>query len=679
MRNSKLALLALPVITLSFVHCMRTDKNVVPGFDVTNLDTTMSPGNDFYQYACGGWMKKFPLPGEYSRYGSFDKLGEDNQKMVKSLVEELASKPGTEGSLEYKVGTYYALGMDSAAIEQNGLKSIIADIQSIEQISSTTDVVKEIAKLHQIGGNALFNIYAAPDDKNSAVNIAIVTQGGLGLPDRDYYTATDANTANIRTEYQLHISKMFQLTGIDKTTADKRAQAAMFVETEIAKASRTRVQLRDPQANYNKMKLDSLLLIAPDFDWKTYFTAIGISNIADLNVSQPDFFEKTSKMITSIPLDKWKDYLSWSFLNLSAPYLNSAIVNQNFNFYGKVLSGKTVQQPRWKRVVNATNEALGEAVGEMYVKKYFPAKAKERMLALVENLRVAMSERISNLSWMSAATKDKAKEKLAAIKVKIGYPDKWRDYTGLEVKKDAYILNVFRSNTFNFRFSLSKIGKPIDPTEWLMTPQTVNAYYNPTTNEICFPAAILQPPFFNLNADDAVNYGAIGVVIGHEMTHGFDDQGRQYDKVGNLTDWWVTEDAANFKVLADGLANQYSSITVLDSVKANGQLTLGENIADQGGLNIAYAALQKALASHPTTAKIDGFTSDQRFFLAYSTVWASNIRNEEILRRTREDEHSLGKWRVNAALKNITKFYEAFNIKEGDPMYLPVNQRVNIW
>lgn len=679
MRNSRLALLALPVLTLSFVHCMRSDKNAVPGIEVSNLDTTVSPGNDFYQYACGGWMKKFPLPGEYSRYGSFDKLGEDNQKMVKSLVEELASKPGKEGSLEYKVGTFYTLGMDSAAIEKDGLKSIQADIQFIEKISSTTEIVKEVARQHQIGGNALFNLYAAPDDKNSAVNIAIVYQGGLGLPDRDYYTATDANTVKIRTEYQVHISKMFQLAGNDKATADKRAASAMFVETEIAKASRTRVELRDPQRNYNKMKFEELVKIAPEFDWKAYFSSIGVANLNELNVSQPDFLAKVSKMMTSIALDKWKDYLSWSFIHLSSPYLTTAFVDQNFEFYGKILSGKTVQQPRWKRVINATNDALGEAVGEMYVKKYFPAKAKERMLSLVENLRIAMGERISALTWMSDVTKEKAKEKLAAIKVKIGYPDKWRDYNNLEVKKDAYILNVFRSNAFNFNFSISKIGQPIDPTEWLMTPQTVNAYYNPTTNEICFPAAILQPPFFNLNADDAVNYGAIGVVIGHEMTHGFDDQGRQYDKVGNLSDWWLADDAAKFKTLADGLANQYSSITVLDSVKANGKLTLGENIADQGGLNIAYTALQKALKSHPQNGKIDGFTSDQRFFLAYSTVWASNIRNEEILRRTREDEHSLGKWRVNAALKNITKFYEAFNIKEGDPMYLPVDKRVNIW
>lgn len=679
MRNTRLALLALPVLTLTFVQCMRTDKNAVPGIDISNLDTTMSPGNDFYQYACGGWMKKFPLPGEYSRYGSFDKLGEDNQKMVKQLVEELAAKPGAEGSLTYKVGTYFALGMDSAAIEKEGIKPILADMKTIESISSTAEIAKEIARQHQIGGNPLFNIYAAPDEKNSTVNIAIINQGGLGLPDRDYYTATDENTAKIRAEYQLHISKMFQLLGNDKATADKRAEAAMFVETEIAKASRTRVELRDPQRNYNKMKFDSLVLIAPGFDWNGYLKAIGVDNLAEINVCQPDFFQKTSKMISSISLDKWKDYLSWSYLNLSASYLNTAIVNQNFDFYGRVLSGKTVQQPRWKRVINATNEALGEAVGEIYVKKYFPAKAKERMLALVENLRIAMGERISNLSWMSDVTKTKAKEKLAAIKVKIGYPDKWRDYSGLEVKKDAYISNVFRSNAFNFRYSINKIGKPIDPTEWLMTPQTVNAYYNPTTNEICFPAAILQPPFFNLNADDAVNYGAIGVVIGHEMTHGFDDQGRQYDKVGNLSDWWVAEDAAKFKILADGLANQYSSISVLDSVKANGTLTLGENIADQGGLNISYAALQKALQLNPQKEKIDGLTTDQRFFLAYSTVWASNIRNEEILRRTREDEHSLGKWRVNAALKNIAKFYEAFNIKEGDPMYLPENQRVNIW
>jgi putative endopeptidase len=679
MKRRYLVMLALPVLTLTFSDCMRVDKKAAtPGIDLTNLDKTTPPGNDFYQYACGGWMKQHPLPGEFSRYGTFDKLGDDNQSMLRSLVENVAKNPGQEGSLSYKIGTFYSLGMDTLAIEKAGIEPVKSDLQKIEAINSKADFVKEVAYLHSIGAGSLFDFFAVPDDKNSKMNIAALYQGGLGLPDRDYYLSTDENTVKTRKEYVAHISRMLVMAGVSQDIADKKAADVLDIETRLAKISRSRVDLRDPNANYNKITVDELCNIAPVFDWKTYFSVLGVS-FSNINVGQPDFFKQESQLLNEVSLDQWKSYLTWHFLNSASSYLSNAFAQEHFNFYGKTLSGRKKMQPRWKRVIGATDEALGNAVGKLYVERYFPAQSKERMLVLIENLRSAMNDRISNLSWMSDETKAKAKEKLAAIKVKVGYPDKWRDFSGMDIKKDAYVLNVFRSNKFNYQFNLSKIDKPVDPTEWDMTPQTVNAYYNPSGNEICFPAAILQPPFFNVTADDAVNYGAIGVVIGHEMTHGFDDQGRQYDKEGNLQDWWTPEDAKKFTALAEVLAGQYSNITVLDSIKANGHLTLGENIADHGGLNIAYTALQKALKQKPQAKEIDGLTTDQRFFLAYATVWAGNISNQEILRRTRTDPHSLGKWRVNAALRNITQFYKAFDIKEGSPMFLPEKDRVLIW
>jgi putative endopeptidase len=471
---------------------------------------------------------------------------------------------------------------------------------------------------------------------------------------------------------------MFQLAGFDEATAQKAMKAVMDIETRLAKASRSQVELRDPHANYNKMDMATLLKTFPNFPWENYFVTSGLKGVKEVNVGQPDAMKEAIAVINTVPMDEQKLYLKWNLINESANCLSDTIAQQNFDFYGRTMSGQKVMRPRWKRAVGMVGSAMGEALGQMYVQKYFPAAAKERMVTLVKNLQESLGERIKALPWMSEPTKEKALEKLAAFHVKIGYPDKWKDYSSLEIKNDSYWDNYKRACLWDYNDMISKFGKPVDKDEWGMTPQTVNAYYNPTTNEICFPAAILQPPFFDMNADDAANYGAIGVVIGHEMTHGFDDQGRQYDKDGNMKDWWTKEDAEKFKERAQVMVNFFDSIEVAPGVHGNGALTLGENIADHGGLKIAYQALQKAMKLHPLKTE-EGFTPDQRFYLAFARVWAGNIRPEEILRLTKLDPHSLGKWRVDGALPQIDTWYTAFNITPQDPMYIPKDKRVNVW
>jgi putative endopeptidase len=659
---------------------MNKPKLSTMGIDASNLDKSVSPQQDFYQYACGGWMSKNPLTGEFARYGTFDKLAEDNQVMLKSLIEGFTQKKNKSGSIEQKIADFYALGMDSVRIDNEGFNPIKSDLARISALNTPVDIIKEIALQHTMGVDAAFNFSVGVDDKNSKENLAVFYQGGLGLPDRDYYTDVDEKSKKLKKQYVDHIVKMFELVGYESSAAKKSANDAFEIESLLAIASRTKVALRNPEDNYNKISISELSTKYNNILWSEYFLILGTNNVNEMNVAQPEFFVELNKIIKQLPASKWKAYLTWSFLNASAPYLSSDIYTEDFNFYGRTLSGRTEPAPRWKRVINATNASLGDAVGLAFVQKYFPPEAKERMLILVENLRTALAHRIENLTWMSDSTKLKAKEKLDAINVKIGYPDKWRDYSNLTIQKsDPYIVNVFRAKKNNFVYMISKLGKPVDPAEWLMTPQTVNAYYNPTTNEICFPAGILQPPFFSMEADFSVNYGAIGVVIGHEMTHGFDDMGRMYDKNGNLKNWWTQSDIINFNARTKVLVNQFSSIVVLDTVKANGEFTLGENIADQGGLNIAFEAMQIALKTAPDIGVVEGFTAEQRFFLSYANVWAQNIRDEEILRRTRVDEHSLGKWRVNGALPNIPAFIKAFNVKPGDAMYLAPEQRVSIW
>ncbi len=648
------------------------------GIDLTNLDTTAVQGADFYQYACGGWMKKHPLTNEYSRFGSFDMLAENNREQLKGLIVEIAAGQNAQGTIGQKIGDIYKLAMDSVKLNADGVTPIQADLEKIASVKDKSEIVPLMAELAHSGVFPYFSFYVGADIMDSKSNLFQLYQGGISLGEKEYYLDNDDVTVNIRNKYKEHIVKMFQLAGFDEPAAKKKMEAVMDIETRIAKASFSAVEQRNPAANYHKMSLDELKKEIPGIDWDAFLNGIGVKGVTELSVSQVDPIKEVEKIINSLPVENQIAYMQWSLIDRAAGYLSDDLVAQNFDFYGKTLSGKQTNQPRWKRAVSTVNGVLGEAVGQMYVEKYFPAAAKERMVQLVKNLQTALGERIRNLEWMGDSTKIKAIEKLNSFYVKVGYPDKWRDYTGLNIEKDSYWANVKRATEFELDYMLSKAGKPVDRDEWGMTPQTVNAYYNPTTNEICFPAGILQYPFFDMNADDAFNYGAIGVVIGHEMTHGFDDQGRQFDKDGNLKDWWTAEDAKRFEERAQVMVNFFDSIQVLPGLNANGSLTLGENIADHGGLQVSFQAFKNATKDAPLLVK-DGFTPEQRFFLSYAGVWAGNIRDEQIRLQTKSDPHSLGRWRVNGALPQIGAWYDAFGIKEGDPMYLAPEKRVSIW
>lgn len=671
--------LYLPVLALALttVACGGGKKDVT-GIDPANLDTTVMPGTDFYQYACGGWMKAHPLTAEYARFGSFDLLAENNREQLKSLIGELAAKPEAPGSVAQKIGDLYNVAMDSVKLNADGVEPIRGELEKIAAITDVKEMSEIVAEMRRKGFDAYFVLGVGADEKNSAMNIVYAYQSGMSLGEREYYLDNDDHTREIREKYREHVANMFRLAGFTDEEARKDADAVLKVETMLAEAAYDNVKLRDPQANYHKMKVTDLKREVPGIDWDVYLAAAGLGGIEELNVGQPEVLKAVADIWNKLPLNEQKAYLQWKVLDEAGSYLSDAFAAESFDFYGKTLSGQQQIKPRWKRAVGTVNGVLGEAVGQMYVEKYFPAAAKERMTALVANLQSALGERIKNLTWMSEETKAKALEKLSTIYVKVGYPNKWRDYSGLEIKDDSYWGNIMRSNEFDYNYMIADAGKPVDRDRWFMTPQTVNAYYNPTTNEICFPAGILQYPFFDMNADDAFNYGAIGVVIGHEMTHGFDDQGRQYDKEGNLADWWTETDAVNFGAGTQKLVNHFDSIEVLPGLFANGKLTLGENIADHGGLQVAYTAFKEATAGKELPV-IDGFTPEQRFFLAYANVWAGNIRDEQIRVQTKSDPHSLGRWRVNGALPHINAWYEAFGIQEGDPLYLAPEKRAVIW
>ena len=677
MRKRKMfPFLAAGIVALA--SCNTPQKEVVK-INPANMDTTVAAGTDFYEYACGGWIKNNPLKPEYARFGTFDQLLENNQEQLRVLIEELSATPHEAGSVAGKIGALYAMGLDSTKLNADGVAPVKEELAAINALATKSDVSKMVATLHKEGMAPFFALFVGADEKNSAMNIVQLYQAGIGMGDRDYYLLEDEGSAKMRDAYRAYINKLFTLAGSSPEQADAAVDAVMKIEKAIAEISYGREDLRDSQKNYNKLAYEDFKQIESPLDWDVYFESMGLAGLKELDAKQINFYKDMSEALRNTTVDEQKYYLAFNLLSAAAPYLSDDFVDADFEFYGKVMSGKQEQQPRWKRSLNTVNGALGEAVGEMYVEKYFPASSKEKMLTLVGNLQTALSERINGLEWMSDTTKAKAQEKLAAFTVKIGYPDKWRDYSGLEIKDDSYWANVRRSNIFDMAYQLADVDKPVDKSRWHMNPQTVNAYYNPTTNEICFPAAILQPPFFNPDADDAVNYGAIGVVIGHEMTHGFDDQGRNYDKDGNLIDWWTAEDAVRFTERADKLVDQYDQIIVIDTLHANGRFTLGENIADHGGLLVAHQAYLNSLKGKETPAPIDGFTNEQRFFLGYATLWGQNIRPEEIRRRTKIDPHSLGKWRVNAALRNIAPFYAAFDIKEGDPMFMAPVDRVVIW
>jgi putative endopeptidase len=647
--------------------------------DVSSIDALVDPAQDFYHYANNGWLKNNPLPDDESRYGSFDQLGKETSMKVQTLLEELANGKFELGTIEQKIGDFYAMGMDSAKIEEQGLTPLKPEFEKIASISTMEDVQAQIVHFHVYDFNSVFNFFGYIDIKNSGMNIAHLYQGGLGMSDRDYYLNEDERTVEIREAYKKHVIKMMVLSGLTEEDAAKKTESIMKIETRFAQASFTRLENRDPHATYNKKTQEELFKLYPNFDWKNYMTAIGIDYDGEINVWQPKFFEEVNKMMVDIPVADWKDYFYWNLLNNSANYLTKEIQEQSFDFYGRTMRGSQQMRPRWRRVLNTTNGALGDAIGQKFSEKYFPAEAKERMVSLVENLKIAYGQRIDKLEWMSDETKAKAKAKLVSMRVKIGYPDEWRDFTELEVGREAYVLNVLASNKFGREYNNSKIGQPVNKEEWGMSAHTVNAYYSPAMNEICFPAGILQPPFFYLDGDDAINYAAIGAVIGHEMSHGFDDQGRLYDKEGNLTNWWTEEDSERFNARTQVLVDQFNKIVILDDLYANGELSLGENIADLGGLTISYTAFRNAQAANPQEEMIDGYTPDQRFYLSWARVWAQNIREKEMIRRTKEDVHSLGINRVHGPLANIAEFHAAFGVEEGDALYLPEEERASIW
>ena len=652
------------------------------GIHMGDLDQSVRPADDFYEYACGGWMKANPLPAAYSRYGSFDRLAEDNNKRINGILKELQENTYPAGSVEQKLSDLYKLAMDSARREQDGLAPAMPIIKRLETAKTKEQLFAIQLELMPYGNSEIFGAYIGADEKNATQNILNFFQGGLTLGQKDYYLENDEATVKIREAYKKHIVRMFQLFGFKKGAAEKKMKNILKVETALAKVSKSRTELRDPIANYNKMTLKELVAMCPNLQIERQMNAKGIKSqyMQEVVVGQVEFMKAADKLFSTMTAAEYRDVMEWGQIDGSTGYLNDEVRAANFDFYGKVFSGRKEDHPLWRRATSQVQGVMGEALGRIYVKKYFPASSKERMKTLVENLRIALGERIAAQDWMDDSTKVNALLKLNTFYVKIGYPDRWTDLSGLKIDaKKSYYENMKECSRFWNAWRIDHTaGKPVDRDDWHMTPQTVNAYYNPTTNEICFPAGILQVPFFDPTADDAFNYGAIGVVIGHEMTHGFDDQGRQYDKDGNMHDWWKNEDAKNFTERTDKYADFFSKIKVLPDLNANGRLTLGENLADHGGLQVAYTAFLNATKHNPLSV-IDGLTPAQRFFIAYAGVWAGNITEAEIRNRTKSDPHSLGRWRVNGALPHIDAWYDAFGVKEGDKMYLPKSERLPLW
>lgn len=653
-------------------------REPVPAIDLSAMDTSVRPQDDFYRYCNGNWMKNNPLKPAYSRYGSFDILRDSTLERVHLIVDNLAAGQHEVGTNEYRIATLYRQAMDSVKRNKDGAAPLKEDLREIETIADRAAMVQYAAAKDNMGGGTFFGSYVYADPKNSEMNIFHITQTGLALDNRDYYLKQDAKSQEIREAYVAYLNKIAKLAGYDDEAAARIAKNAMKMETELAQICYSKEELRDTHRNYNKMAVKEFTDKYQGFDWTTYLADRQLASLEAWDVEQLDFFKKFDSWFAKADLNEMKDYLLAGTISGAANYLSDDFEQARFDFFGKTLSGTTEMHPRWKRSVGMVSSLLGEALGEVYVKQYFPPEAKERMLKLVKNLQTALGERINMLTWMGDSTKMKAQEKLNSFIVKIGYPDKWKDYSKMEIKGDSYYADIKRAGKWMHDDNMADLGKPVDRERWLMNPQDVNAYYNPTTNEICFPAAILQPPFFNMDADDAVNYGGIGVVIGHEMTHGFDDQGRNFDKDGNMINWWTAEDAQKFETTAQKLADQFSEIYVADGVRANGNMTLGENIADQGGLLVSYLAFRNA-AKGEVMEEIDGFTPDQRFFIGYARLWGQNIRPEEVLRLTQIDVHSLGELRVNQALRNIDAFYEAFNIQPTDKMYLEPEKRVVVW
>ena len=652
------------------------------GLRMENLDKNVKPAEDFYMFATGGWQKLNPLPAAYSRFGSFDQLQEDNNKRINTILGDLQKKKFAEGTTERKLADFYKLAMDSVRRNNEGIAPVKPLLDEMEAARTKQDLQKLQLKYAPMGYGVPFGSGFGADEKNVEMNILNVSQGGLTLGQKDYYLNNDEATVKIREAYKEHIARMFQLFGFTKAQAEAKRDAVFRFETSVALISKSRTELRDPQANYNKMTLKELKALCPNIPFEEMANAEGVKSeyLQEMIVGQPKFMESVDKLLAAMTADDLRAYMEWDVIMGASGMLSDEIREANFDFFGRTMTGRQQDYPLWRRATNAVQGAMGEALGKMYCERYFPATSKKQMETLVRNLQIALGERIDAQKWMSDSTKQNAHKKLDAFYVKIGYPNKWTDYSKLTIDPaKSYYENMMAVRMWRHQKHIDeKAGKPVDKDEWYMTPQTVNAYYNPTTNEICFPAGILQYPFFDPKADEAFNYGAIGVVIGHEMTHGFDDQGRQFDATGNMHDWWTASDAAGFNERADLYDRFFSAIEVLPGLNSNGRLTLGENLADHGGLQVAWYAYKNATAKKPLKVK-DGFTADQRFFIAYAGVWGQNITEQEIRQRVKNDPHSLGEWRVNGALPHIDMWYDAFGVKPGDKMYLPKEQRLDLW
>lgn len=650
------------------------------GIDLKNMDLTANPGTDFFQYAAGGWMAAHPLRPEYSRYAQFDALREQNEANIRGLVEELARQNHPRGTLQQKIGGLYRLAMDSTRRNAEGSRPIQGLLRCVGEVRNRTEYQYLVAQLSEKGVSLFFNMYCGADIKDSRQNIMQISQGGLSMSGRSYYLDEDDQTKQVREAYRSYVQSLFRMVGDDAETAAHKMESVLRIETAIARASYSPTQLRDVEANYHKMSYSRLLVDYPGIAWSTLFLVNGIPAVQEVSVDQPEPIHEVERILAEEELEALKAYAAFKVIDDAANYLSDDFRALSFEFYNHTMGGAEQDRPRWKRALGAVDAALGMAVGRMYVEKYFPASSKERMEELVRQLQKALGQRIDAQQWMSPETKRAAHAKLDAFYVKIGYPDKWLDYSPLDIDESlSYYENMQRASQFLAHHHIeTHVNKPVDRDEWLMTPQTINAYYNPTTNEICFPAGILQPPFFNAEADDACNYGAIGVVIGHEMTHGFDDQGSQFDKDGNLSNWWTESDARQFQARTKVMKDFFDRIEVLPGMYANGQLTLGENIADHGGLNISFQAFQNAMKENPLGVK-DGFTPEQRFFLSYGLVWAHNVREPMMRQLNKIDPHSNGRWRVNGALPHINAWYDAFHIGRKAPLYVSPKSRVDIW
>ena len=648
------------------------------GIDRATFDASVKPGQDFFQYVNGGWIQRNPIPAEYSRWGAFAELHDDNLINLRKIVEDLSKQTDPLDANHRKLRDFYRTAMDETKLEEQGVKPLAGELQKIAAIQNRDDLIAELGRMRARGLSSLFSFYVSQDEKRSIRYVVYLHQGGLGLPERDYYLGATDYFKQLRTQYREHVTRMLTLLGDSPETAAKAADAVMSIETELAKASRSPVKLRDREAQYNLKVRSELDALTPNLNWDLFLKPIEVEHLAEVIVGQPEFFQAVNEMLNSVSIDDWQSYLRWHLIHSTAAYLSDAVEQENFHFYGERLRGAKKMPPRWKRAIGTLDGLMGEALGQLYVDKHFPPAAKDRMDQLVKNVLVAYRERIEAVDWMGPQTKEQALAKLGTVMTKIGYPDKWRDYSSLEIGTGSYVENVLSARAFDSQYDISKLGKRVDRTEWEMSPPTVNAYYNPTMNEIVFPAGILQPPFFNADADDAVNYGGIGAVIGHEITHGFDDQGSRSDADGNLKNWWTTEDRQRFDAKTDKLVKEYDACVALDDLHVNGRLTLGENLADLGGVTIAYAAYQRSLAGKPAPV-IDRFTGPQRFFIGFAQVWRGESRPAELRVSLRTDPHSPPRFRTIVPLSNIQAFYDAFDIQPGDTMYRAPEDRVQVW